>query len=116
MSLAAVDSVDASSRIHYADWFRDECMRRYRAGEKPTALFREAGLDPRLVGYKRIERALARWRYMDCTPTSDATSEPAPASRQAPSPTVPDRRDSLISTQALRIQQLEEEIRELKRA
>ena len=25
-------------------------------------MFREAGLDPALIGYKRIERCLARWR------------------------------------------------------
>ena len=116
LSLRAVDKVDGSSRIHYADWFRDECMRRYRAGEKPTALFREAGLDPGLVGYKRIERAFARWRYMDRTPTPDATNKPAPTSPSKPASPVPDRRDSLISAQALRIRQLEEEIRILKQA
>ncbi|WP_253902333.1 hypothetical protein [Bifidobacterium panos] len=96
-SLAAVDSIDASSRIRYADWFRVECMRRYREGEKPAALFREAGLDPKIVGYKRIERAFARWK-------------------QSPDPPVPQRkpvdpRDQLIAAQALRIQQLEEELR-----
>ena len=74
LSLAAVDEVDARSRIHYADWFRVECIRRYRAGEKPTALFREAGLDPKLVGYKRIERAFAYWR--STISTSDATANP----------------------------------------
>ena len=113
-SLDAVESVDGSSRVHYADWFRDECMRRYRAGEKPTALFREAGLDPKLIGYKRIERAFARWRYMDRTPTSRETSEALPAFK--PAATASDPRDKLISEQALRIQQLEAEIRELKQA
>ena len=112
-SLDAVESVDGSSRVHYADRFRDECMRRYRAGEKPTALFREAGLDPKLIGYKRIERAFARWRYMDRTPSSRETSEALPAFK--PVATVSDQRDRLISEQALRIKQLEEEIRELKR-
>ena len=67
-SLAAVDKVDASSRIHYADWFRIDCMRRYRAGERPVALFRQAGLDPKLVGYKRIERAFARWKHTPDSP------------------------------------------------
>ena len=113
-SLAAVESVDGSSRVHYADWFRDECMRRYRAGEKPTALFREAGLDPKLIGYKRIERAFARWRYMDRTPTSREASEALPAFK--PVSPVSDPRDKLISEQALRIQQLEVEINKLKRA
>ena len=75
-SLDAIDNVDKSSRIHYAARFRDECMRRYRAGEQPTALFREAGLDPELIGAKRIERAFARWRQADRIPPQ--TENPAP--------------------------------------
>ncbi|NMN02128.1 hypothetical protein G1C94_0750 [Bifidobacterium sp. DSM 109963] len=99
-SLAAVDSIDASSRIRYADWFRVECMRRYKEGEKPAALFREAGLDPKIVGYKRIERAFARWKQ-----SPDLS---------APQGKAVDPRDQLIAAQALRIQQLEEEVRTLK--
>lgn len=60
-SLPAVRCV-RNGRIRYTGRFRDECMRRYAAGERPTAIFREAGLPPELVGYKRIERAFARWR------------------------------------------------------
>ena len=102
-SLAAVDAVDGRSCIHYADWFRAECMRRYQAGEKPAALFREAGLDPKLIGYNRIECAFARWRSM---------SPPSGTADQSSS----DPRDSLIVAQALRIQQLEEELQALKQA
>ena len=123
-SLAAVDAVDGRSRIYYADWFRVGCMRRYRAGEKPTALFREAGLDPKLIGYKRIERAFARWRRADHTTTSDTKPAPAttlesdsaPASRPKPTAPASDPRDRLIAVQALRIQRLEEEIQTLKQA
>ena len=115
-SLAAVDEVDGRSRIHYADWFRVGCMRRYRAGEKPVAMFREAGLDPKLIGYKRIERAFARWRHADRTPPSGATAKPnpKPASRLKPTAPASDPRDRLIAAQALRIQELEEELRSLK--
>ncbi|NMN02087.1 hypothetical protein [Bifidobacterium panos] len=113
-SLAAVDMVDASSRIHYADWFRIECMRRYREGEKPVDLFRQAGLDPKLVGHKRIERAFARWKR---SPEPLHPKPPKPKSRDTVDPYDPrDPRDRLIAAQALRIQQLEEEIRFLKRA
>ena len=38
------------------------CTIRYLAGESPTKIFREAGLPPELVGYKRIERSVARWK------------------------------------------------------
>ena len=83
-SLDAVDNVDGSSRIYYADWFRVECMRRYRMGEKPSALFREAGLDPKLVGHKRIERAFARWRYLDHAPTQTHTHTTMPITAGEP--------------------------------
>lgn len=59
-SLPAVKSVSAS-HIRYTDQFRVECMCRYR-GESPAAIFREAGLDPKLIGYKRVERCIARWK------------------------------------------------------
>lgn len=49
-----------SRRITYTESFKHNCMRRYHAGESPVELFREAGLDPSLIGYKRIERCFAR--------------------------------------------------------
>ncbi|WP_152600421.1 hypothetical protein [Bifidobacterium callitrichos] len=55
----------SATRIRYADDFRRACLERYRHGESPTALFREAGLDPKLVGYKRIERCFARWKRQE---------------------------------------------------
>jgi len=60
-SLPAVKSVSAS-HIHYTDQFRLEVMCRYSMGESPSAIFREAGLDPKLIGYKRVERCIARWK------------------------------------------------------
>ena len=59
--LPAVSNV-TRDRITYSDTFRQVCTIRYLAGESPTKIFREAGLPPELVGYKRIERCLARWR------------------------------------------------------
>ena len=63
-SLPAVESVSAS-RIRYSDRFRVEAMCRYNAGESPSAIFREAGLDPKLIGYKRVERCIARWKQQE---------------------------------------------------
>lgn len=60
-SLAAVKSV-THGRIRYTEEFKHECMRRYREGESPASIFREAGLDSALIGYKRIERCIARWK------------------------------------------------------
>lgn len=59
-----------SRRITYSEAFKQSCMRRYRAGESPVKLFREAGLDPALIGYKRIERCFARWRKSTSVVTS----------------------------------------------
>ena len=55
-SLPAVKSV-SPSHIRYTDRFKVEVMCRYNAGESPSAIFREAGLDPKLIGYKRVEAA-----------------------------------------------------------
>lgn len=60
-SLPAVERV-TGNRITYTDEFKRECVRRYNAGESPSQIFRRAGLDSSLVGYKRIERCVARWR------------------------------------------------------
>ncbi|WP_225433027.1 hypothetical protein [Bifidobacterium saimiriisciurei] len=60
-SLRAVARV-ANGRIRYTEAFKRDCMRRYAAGESPAKIFRDAGLDSSLIGYKRIERCIARWR------------------------------------------------------
>ena len=60
-SLPAVSGV-SSGRIRYTEEFRRECMRRYALGDSPVRIFRDAGLSPALIGYKRIERCISRWR------------------------------------------------------
>ena len=57
LSLDAVDEARAKS-IVYSKQFKEECMRRYHAGEKPGVIFADAGLPSSLIGYKRIERAI----------------------------------------------------------
>lgn len=64
-SLDAVESV-TQYRICYSKEFRDDCMRRYAEGGSPAAIFREAGLDPKIIGYKRVERCIARWKGGEC--------------------------------------------------
>lgn len=60
-ALPAVERV-AGNRIIYTEEFKHSCMRRYRAGDSPVVIFREAGLDSALIGNKRIERCIARWK------------------------------------------------------
>lgn len=59
--LPAVANV-SKDRITYSNAFKQVCIIRYLAGESPTKIFREAGLPPELIGYKRIERSVARWK------------------------------------------------------
>lgn len=125
-SLPAVANVTAS-RITYADAFRDKATERYNAGDSPTRIFREAGLGPEIIGYKRIERAFARWREQPRTTVigSDAAAYDAgeldvfdvgAAAPKQHEEAEPDTglRDRLIVEQALRIAELEERIGELE--
>ena len=155
-SLPAVDRV-RSGRIVYNDAFKRDCIRRYRNGESPAEIFRSAGLDSALIGYKRIERSIARWkaalgddgapptvpspfivatgsrwnpsqrrrlnsvsshpdrRYRYVDDTADTVSIDPSESRQPSAPDT-DTRNLIIAQQARRIQELEIEISELKRA
>lgn len=74
-SLPAVDHV-TPNRITYTEDFKRDCVRRYLAGESPSVIFRNAGLDSSLIGYKRIERSIARWRgqYAGVADSADSTS------------------------------------------
>ena len=88
-----------SSRISYSDEFRESATRRYLAGESPVKIFREAGLDPRLIGYKRIERAFARWRN-DAPETLPYGQSASSALPSASTPFAPSSRSSRSNRQA----------------
>ena len=49
-------------RITYSREFQVRCMAQYLRGNGPTSIFASAGLNPKIVGSKRIERAIARWK------------------------------------------------------
>ncbi|WP_072724656.1 HTH domain-containing protein [Bifidobacterium lemurum] len=121
------------SRISYTHDFKVDCLRAYLSGESPTAIFRKVGLDPSLVGAKRIERCFARWKQSpdlveeaqlrisnDTGPTYpglDESVSPYDISRV----TLPnsngkkvDLRDLIIYQQSLHIHELEQEISRLR--
>lgn len=50
------------TRITYAAWFKKEVLRRYRRGERPSAIFRAYGIGPEIIGHKRVERCMHRWK------------------------------------------------------
>lgn len=79
-SLDAVDDVLAQKAISYNADFKKLCMQRYRAGEKPSKIFEEAGLSASLIGHKRIERAISHWKeaeLKDCLGLKEPVSPKA---------------------------------------
>lgn len=60
-TLPAVERA-SMDRITYSKEFQVRCMAQYLRGNGPTSIFASAGLDPKIVGGKRIERAIARWK------------------------------------------------------
>ncbi|OZG58651.1 hypothetical protein BTIS_0372 [Bifidobacterium tissieri] len=138
-SLRAVARV-SNGRIRYTEEFKRECMRRYAAGESPARIFRDAGLDSALIGYKRIERCISRWRGIEAEAdntspnksgvngvnggngTADGHHDQSDDDydNEAFSPRLVvrsgrrDLRDLLIAQQVRRIAELEREVTELK--
>lgn len=121
------------NRIIYAESFKVDCVLRYAQGESPVQLFREAGLDPSLIGYKRIECAIARWRRQMNVATTPVKKRAH--GRRTPAGTVNplgaaggnaafeaqpigargDIRDLLIAQQVRRIDELEHQVNEFSR-
>lgn len=109
-------------RILYTEEFKASCVQRYAQGGSPVGIFREAGLDPALIGYKRIECAIARWRKAMGVPARTTARDRTRAMYSAGSPTQRlspggrgscDIRDLLISQQVRRIDELERQVEEL---
>ena len=59
--LKAVDRC-GETRIRRNHDFAEETIRRVRAGGSPTRPFERAGRGPKIIGRKRIERCIARWK------------------------------------------------------
>lgn len=114
--LDAVSRVTAT-RIYYKDTFRDESMRRYLLGDSPVEIFRDAGLDPSLIGHKRIERCFSRWREQggaDNEETGGGCTRRC-SSRHNYMRDAIEERDRFIARQALRIDDLESQVAMLRR-
>lgn len=79
--LPAVKSV-TNDRIRYTDEFKRRVAEGYRRGESPVAMFRKAGLGPEVIGYKRIERCVARWRDLAPEGNGKSGGPASPAARR----------------------------------
>lgn len=66
--LDAVDHVDSRGNIHYTKEFSKHAIAEYQRGKGPKQIFTEAGFPLEILGYKRIERAMYRWRHAYDTP------------------------------------------------
>lgn len=115
--LGAVECV-SESRIQYSQAFRDECMRRYMAGESASMVFRQAGMPPELIGRKRIERCVARWKPEWLQGHDDTSEEELDEIR---SHLYPDetwrltRLETLLGERDQRIKELEAEVERLRK-
>ncbi|WP_146191995.1 transposase [Bifidobacterium catulorum] len=121
-SLRAVKRVSCN-RIRYTEEFKGHCMERYFNGDSPAVIFREAGLDSAIIGYKRIERCIARWRKEGYgiagkggTMTDGEADDGIYKSESARKTTSGgDLRDTLIAQQVHRIDELERELKRMRK-
>ena len=106
--LSGLDAVAwvTRTRITYKDSFKRDAVTRYRQGESPVRIFR----DPRIIGNKRIERCIARWKREPPDAGTTRPHAPAPdAGREGrPAPM------SVVLAQTMRINALEERLRRLE--
>lgn len=117
--LSGLDAVAwvTRTRITYKDSFKREAIERYRRGESPVRIFREAGLDPRIIGNKRIERCIARWKR---EPPDAGTTRPHAGTTRPHAPAADAGREgrpapmSVVLAQTMRINALEERLRRLE--
>lgn len=65
--LVGLDAVEAVTPqcIYYTHTFKRYFIQAYKQGLSPKDIFEQAGLSPALIGYRRIERACARWKVAD---------------------------------------------------
>lgn len=57
-------------KIYYTSEFREYAIARYESGDSPSAIFRDKGIGPEIIGYKRVERCIARWCQCEETLTT----------------------------------------------
>lgn len=103
-TLPAVERASAD-RITYSHDFQVRCMAQYLRGNGPTSIFASAGLDPKIVGGKRIERAIARWKtdpqiMLEARDFANASGS--------------DQHDLLVLTQSMTIKWLEKKVIDLQ--
>lgn len=103
-TLPAVERASAD-RITYPHDFQVRCMAQYLRGNGPTSIFASAGLDPKIVGGKRIERAIARWK---------ADSQIMLEARDFANASGSDQHDLLVLTQSMTIKWLEKKVIDLQ--
>lgn len=93
-------------RITYSREFQVRCMAQYLRGNGPTSIFDSAGLNPKIVGSKRIERAIARWK---------ADPQIMVEAQSFANEAAADQRDLLVISQSMTIAWLEKKVMDLQK-
>ncbi|KAB8287560.1 hypothetical protein [Bifidobacterium avesanii] len=105
--LPAVRAVHGD-RIFYEPWFSRSALQQYAKGVKPGEIFASAGMPESLVGAKRIERSMARWRA-----NRDKILKGTDQKLVIMTPSYGEK-DRVIASQAVRIYRLEQELEALR--
>ncbi|KFI93195.1 hypothetical protein BISA_1360 [Bifidobacterium saguini DSM 23967] len=113
--LAAVRRV-SRTRIYYTEEFKQATIRRYRNGEHPVDIFREAGLDPAVIGHKRIERCINRWKDEPILPPTTIDDNPiTPRNAFQESQPTPGKAWDLLIDNERRLDRIEARILEIEK-
>ena len=114
-TLPAVERASAD-RITYSHDFQVRCMAQYLRGNGPTSIFASAGLDPKIVGGKRIERAIARWKADPGNTLVVVEHDPQIMleARDFANASGSDQHDLLVLTQSMTIKWLEKKVIDLQ--
>ena len=66
-------------RIYYTNSFRTQATARYAMGDRPVDIFRDNGIGPEVIGYKRIEEEI---KYLEQQAKKIRLAEDKEASKQ----------------------------------
>ena len=66
-------------RIYYTNSFRAQATARYAVGDRPVDIFRDNGIGPEVIGYKRIEEEI---KYLEQQAKKIRLAEDKEASKQ----------------------------------
>jgi putative transposase len=100
--------------ITYTDEFKGFFIIEYHSGTSPTRVFEKAGFSKEMIGYKRIDRAAARWKKAYYESGMSGLTDERAKNTGRPSCNNPSEHE-IIRKQKAKIKLLEAEVELLKK-